>query len=226
MPGIWHKLVSGGSSRPSRLHDEQGALVPLSRILRNMPRAVAGGVLRLLTGHLPRRPWISYDAQRVIATFLASRDAPCVLEFGSGQSTRWYAQRSTRIVSFEADPDWYVTVAAQLAGIDGADYRLASSRDEFASPSVTGKFDLVMIDGPWRDDCVAFALDHLADEGLLYLDNSDKFANACEGDVQEARRRLIDFAGQTGRAWQEFTDFAPAQFFVQRGLLVGSKSAC
>lgn len=191
-----------------------------------MPRALGSGILRLVTGRLPQRPWISYDAQRVIAAFLASRPVPRVIEFGSGQSTRWYAERCAELISLEADPGWYRKIAAQLAGYTCVDYRLASTFEEFTSPSVTGKFDLVMIDGPWRDDCVALALDHLADEGLLYLDNSDKSANPCEGDVPEARRRLIDFAGQTGRAWREFTDFAPAQFFAQRGLLVGSRSTC
>ena len=220
---MMRKLISGSSGRISRFHDEQGALVPLSRVLRNMPLALGGGIVRLMSGRLPRQPWISYDAQRSIAAFLASRDGARVLEFGSGQSTLWYAKRCAELISIEADPVWHARIAGQLAGSEGIEYRLALKREEFASPPVQGKFDFVMIDGPWRDDCAGFALDHLAEDGAIYLDNSDKFANPCEGDVPGARQRLIAFAAQTNREWQEFTDFAPAQFFVQRGLLVGPK---
>lgn len=195
-------------------------MAPISRLARNLPRAFVSGLWRLGAGRLPERPWISYDAQREIDLFLASRPFPRVLEFGSGQSTRWYARRCADIVSLEADPIWYARIQPQLSGISGIDYRLASNREEFAFPKVDGRFDLVMIDGPWRDDCVDFAIERAASGAIIYLDNSDKSANPSEGDVPAARRRLIEFAQETGSEWREFTDFAPAQFFAQRGLLI------
>lgn len=221
-PSRWHKLLAGGVQRRTRFHDELGQLAGLRAFL-SMPRALTGGLLRLTTSRLPGRPWISYQAQTKIAAFLASRPAH-VLEFGSGQSTRWFAARSERLFSLEADPDWFRGVEAQLAKFEHVDYRLVSERDDFANPAVEGSFDLVMIDGPARDACAKFAIDHLARGGMIYLDNSDKGANPLEGDVPLARRLLIDHAETNGLPWREFTDFAPAQFFVQRGLMVGGVS--
>ena len=79
-----------------------------------------------------------------------------------------------------------------------------------------------MIDGSWRDDCARFAVSHLKPGGIIYLDNSDKGPNMQEtGDIPQARAFLLEFAANEGLPAREFTDFAPTQLFVQRGLMVG-----
>ncbi len=223
-PGLFARIVAGDASRRTRLHDERGRRAPLGRILRNLPPAFLSGTGRLAFGSLPPRPWISYDAQRVLAAFLNAKPRT-VLEFGSGQSTRWYADRAKSLVSIENDRDWFVAVERQLAGMPNVDYRLATDRAAYAAPDIAWPFDLVMIDGAWREDCARFALEHITSGGLIYLDNSDKGAAPETGDIPAARASLIAQAERRGWAWQEFTDFAPAQFFVQRGLLIRAGQA-
>ena len=41
------------------------------------------------------------------------------------------------------------------------------------------------------------------------------------GDIPQARAFLLEFAANEGLPAREFTDFAPTQLFVQRGLMVG-----
>lgn len=195
-------------------------MVSPERLVTSLPRAAAGGAARLLTGHLPPRPWISYAAQAEIARFCAGRRVR-MLEFGSGKSTRWYAQRVASLVSVESDPAWHRLVAPDVAHLAHVDYRLAADEAGYCRPEVEGPFDLVMIDGGWRDRCAEFALARLAPGAMIYLDNSDKGADADCGDVPRARRLLIGHAEAHGLPWREFTDFAPAQFFAQRGLMVG-----
>lgn len=195
-------------------------MVPAGCLASSMPRALVSGAARLLAGHLPPRPWISYAAQARIARFCAGRRVR-MLEFGSGKSTRWYADRAASLVSVENDPAWHRLVAPEIAGLAHVDYRLASNEADYSRPDVDGPIDLVMIDGAWRDRCAEFALARLAPGGMIYLDNSDKGADADCGDVPRARRLLIDHAEAHGLPWREFTDFAPAQFFAQRGLMVG-----
>ena len=217
--GFVTKLLAGSPSRKTRLHDEGGAIVPPGRVLRNLPRAFAGGVRRLVTGGLPERPWISYDAQAWIDAFLAAR--PCrVLEFGSGQSTRWYADRAASLVSVESNAAWHAIVAERLSGLANVDYRLDHRRGSYANPGPAAEFDFIMIDGAWRLDCALYALEHLRPAGIIYLDNSDKGNDPEDGEIPAARALLIAEAERRGWRWREFTDFAPAQFFVQRGLLV------
>lgn len=225
MAGPFKKLIAGGDVRRTRIHDELGQRVPVSRILTNMPRAIATGLGRLVLGRLPARPWISYAAQSEIDAFLTSRPTARILEFGSGQSTAWYAERCKEIVSLENNRAWFDRISPQLSAIQGIDYRFVGEPQSYAHPDVNGEFDLVMIDGPWRDLCAESAMAVIKVDGVIYLDNSDKGANPEEGDVPAARERLIAFAEKQGRVWQEFTDFAPSQLFVQRGLWIGPKQS-
>ena len=59
--------------------------------------------------------------------------------------------------------------------------------------------------------------------GVIYLDNSDKGLDETTGDIPEARRLLLAFAEREGLPACEFTDFAPTQLHVQRGLWVGPR---
>lgn len=218
---LFARIVAGDPSRKSRFHDELGKRVPLGRITRNLPRALLSGAGRIAFGMLPRKPWISYDVQRILAGFLAETPR-AVLEFGSGQSTRWYAERAELLVSVEDDPAWFAQVERQLGAMSNVLYRLATDSHSYTMPAEAQSFDLIMIDGAWREECARTALDCLAPDGLIYLDNSDKGASARTGDIPAARALLIEHAERRGWSWEEFTDFAPAQFFAQRGLLIRS----
>jgi hypothetical protein len=217
--GILRRLLAGGPSRKSRLHDERGQLVPLGRLLRNGPRALGTGIVRLLLDKRPDLPWISYDAQRVIAGFLMPDSK--VLEFGSGMSTIWYARHAGHVWAFEHFKPWYDIVAAQIRQQGNVDYHLATTEEAYCQSSPDQDYDLIMIDGRWREVCARYALEHLAPGGMIYLDNSDKYIGDETGDVPLAQQILLDFAREKGLPVREFTDFAPTQLFVQRGLMVG-----
>jgi Methyltransferase domain len=214
---VWARAIAGGPGRPSRLHDEKGNFVPASRLLRNGPRALFSGLARLTLGIRPERPWISYDAQRVLARHLAP--ASKVLEFGSGMSTVWYARHSASVASVDDNEEWYALVKGVIAEQGNVDYRYAASREEYVNvPDMN--FDLIVIDGSYRDACVEVSLRHIAPNGVIYLDNSDKRFDELTGDVPAAERRLLEFAEERNASVTYFTDFAPTQLFVQQGLLV------
>jgi len=121
----------------------------------------------------------------------------------------------------ESDHDWHEAVSAKLRGLNNARITFAATVDRYVGGAPQGPYDLIMIDGDWRPECAAFATANLAPGGMIYLDNSDKSDGPGPGDIPRARQILLDFAAERGLAWREFTDFAPAQFFVQRGLMVG-----
>jgi hypothetical protein len=216
--------VAGAEQRKTRLHDELGRRVPLSRLLRNGPRAALTGVLRLALGRRPPIPWISYDAQRLLARFLTRESE--VLEFGSGMSTLWYARKAGHVTSIEDSRDWYAGMERRLGGLGNVDYHFAGHPAAYVSEAPDKLYDLIMIDGSWRDRCAEFAIAHLKPGGTIYLDNSDKGADPRNtGDTPRARRLLLEFAATHGLPSREFTDFAPTQLFVQRGLMVGPPAA-
>jgi hypothetical protein len=224
MSGLLRKIVSGGSSRKSRLHDENNVPVPLGRLLRNGPRAIVTGIGRLAFDWRPVQPWISYDAQRVIDAHLKPNMR--VLEFGSGMSTAWYAKRAGLVVAIEDYLPWFEKVGAIFTsrGLFNVKYRFAQDEADYLSMSAAeldGGFDLVVIDGSYRHRCVDVAIANIRPSGIIYLDNSDKGEDCgLTGNCVEARKKLLAWAAKMGTKAEFFTDFAPTQLFVQSGLLV------
>lgn len=216
----FHRLIAGGPTRRTRLHDALGRRVPLDRVLRNAAPALATGLARLLFDRRPERPWISYDAQTAIAAFLTPEKS--MLEFGSGMSTVWYGKHAGSVVSIEDHREWFKVVEQLVAPLPTIDLRWAETRADYIALAPDRPYDLIMIDGNWRDECADFAIAHLAPGGIVYLDNCDRdFTAQPIGDIPRAARVLHDFARDRGLPVREFTDFAPTQLFVERGLMIG-----
>jgi len=208
--------------RKSRLHDEKGNFASWKNVILHGGPALASALLRVTTGYRPALPWIAYTTIRVLGDFL-NRDSR-VLEFGSGMSTLWYAQRARDVFSTEDNPSWYDRVGrmVKVKGLDNVTHVLAASEEDyftFMSEDTEG-FDLVMVDGSHRSQCVAHAAERVKPGGILYLDNSDKDSAAAGGDMRTAERLAREFAKKSGAQVSEITDFAPAQFFAQQGLCI------
>ena len=208
--------------RKSRLHDEKGNRIALSRLAMNGPRAAVTGIMRLAFGYRPVLPWISYDAIAALDDFLGRNSR--VLEFGSGMSTLWYAWRAGQVCSVEDSPEWFSLVqqGLQAARLQNVIYRHTATRAEycrFMSHDEHG-FDLVMVDGISRAACVSHSLSLLRPKGILYLDNSDKHSTEAGGDTRDAERLVLDAARVRGGTVTYFTDFAPTQLFVQQGMML------
>ena len=223
---LFKKFFAGSGTRKSRLHDERGNLVSLSRLVRNGPPALITGIARLVLNRRPVRPWISYDAQKVLEALLTPSSR--VLEFGSGMSTVWYAQHAGEVVSLEDYQPWYKVVQQIIAarGVGNIRYRFAANADEYTILTEAERgpgFDLIMIDGSVRDLCASRSIDLLRSGGSIYLDNSDKGIDAKTGNCARAAEMLLEYADRHGYAVRWFTDFAPTQLFVQQGLLVSPK---
>lgn len=119
-------------------------------------------------------PWMNYSAVALLDERL-SKDL-VLFEYGSGYSTRFFAKRVQRVISVEYDPVWYEHVAANASenltllqrdkDVDGSYCRAAS---EFAED-----FDVIVVDGRDRANCVRQAVDKLTERGVILLDDSDR----------------------------------------------------
>jgi len=123
----------------------------------------------------PDHPWITAHA----VSWLDANVRPyhTAFEWGSGASTPWLARRVRRLVSVEHHKEWHDRVQVKLAraGVDNVDYRLvpesqyASAIDEFPD----GHFDLILVDGLFRDATLERAIPKIAVGGWLILDNAN-----------------------------------------------------
>ncbi|MBO6949153.1 MAG: hypothetical protein JJ855_14310 [Rhodospirillales bacterium] len=206
--------------RKSRFHDEKGNFVDIGNIHHAVP-AFWSAIKKRVFGKRPLVPMISYRARREIAGLLTPETH--MIEFGSGNSTPWFARRVQSLISVEDDPGWYEHVNRVLTSmqITNVDHTL---RDEESYADVSGiadaSLDFALVDGTDRAGCIKAVVPKLKPDGYLYLDNSDKDMTIPDGDLRRAEAALLEAVTARGGSVLYFSDFSPTNFFVEQGMLV------
>lgn len=120
-------------------------------------------------------PWYSYPMIEYLKQLDFSQKT--VFEYGSGNSTLFWAKRCKRVVAIEDDPAWYEQIKPKLP--TNVEYILVDNKHDYiqAIHSFSELFDVVIVDGSHRFDCTKSARDRLSTGGMLILDNADWFPN-------------------------------------------------
>jgi hypothetical protein len=141
-------------------------------------------------------PWYTYPA----IEFLGGRIKPSmrVFEYGSGQSTRWWARHVAEVHAVEDDREWFDRVARTLPA--NVDLRYADSAGDGYVRSIAERgapFDVVVIDGSVRDECARECIASLTPEGVVVFDNTEEpqLFGAGLGHLADSGFRRIDFYG-------------------------------
>lgn len=163
------------------------ALPPLEQFLTRAQGEDAYGWRRwaasLLAIHQPQRmirldcPWWHVEATREVAAFLAARPGARVFEYGSGASTAWLARRAGEVISVEHHADWHRLLSPLVAEFRNAQLwqRELEGQDYVAAINEAGgQFDLIVVDGRRRIDCLTHALPHLKPGGIVLFDDSGR----------------------------------------------------
>jgi predicted O-methyltransferase YrrM len=133
-------------------------------------------------------PWYTYAATDYLVKMI--RNDMSVFEYGSGSSTLWWALRVERVVSVEHDPKWYRLIGKQLPSnveyhhiplVRGGEYcrKIGEYKNEF---------DVIVIDGRDRNNCIANGIDALRDGGMIVFDNSERKRYAPALNLLHTRR--------------------------------------
>ena len=134
-------------------------------------------------------PWFTYPAAR----FLSDRIRPelRVLEFGSGMGTLWWSQRVREVVAIEHHAGWADHVASRCkARIVRAN---ATDAEAYAQAAFEGApFDVIIVDGIFRQECMAIAPELLGHGGIVILDDAqrDEYRPAIDALLQSGFRQL------------------------------------
>ena len=152
--------------------------------------------------HREPLPWYTYAA----TAFLAKRvgQGLSVFEYGSGNSTRWWARRVSRVVACEHDAGWAQRLSADLpANVELMVHELKPDGAYCrAILQTTGAFEVVVIDGRDRNNCAIHTVERLADNGVIIWDNSDR----------QHYQPGFDFLAERGFRAIEFAGFGPASY--------------
>jgi hypothetical protein len=119
-------------------------------------------------------PWITYPA----IDFLAERVTKdmSVFEFGSGNSTLWWADRVAHVCCVEHDPGWADEIRSSLpANVDLYHVELDSDGEYCRVARETGRrFHVVVVDGRDRANCAIQSIDSLRSDGVIVWDNTER----------------------------------------------------
>jgi hypothetical protein len=136
-------------------------------------------------------PWYTFPA----IEYLKSLDfSKCrVLEFGSGASSIWWANRSKSVMAIEHSKDWFDKISTTAK--ENLTTVLAESELEYLSAFAGKTFDVIVIDGVHRHRCAEIVSDALTSNGLVILDNSDWHPEAARILRERSNLLQVDFHG-------------------------------
>ncbi|MFM7050518.1 MAG: SAM-dependent methyltransferase [Planctomycetota bacterium] len=115
-------------------------------------------------------PWFTYPMIEFLDQIDLSQYS--VFEYGSGNSTMYWAKHARQVVAVEDHRGWYERMKPLLPA--NVEYRF---REGDAYPAAIGedgdrRFDIVVIDGTRRLSCAKAALVHTKPSGCVIVDNS------------------------------------------------------
>jgi hypothetical protein len=139
-------------------------------------------------------PWYTYPAIEYLSSF-DFRDCD-VFEFGSGNSSLFWASRARSVVSVEIDNEWFEAIDRKKESNQCLLYRPDAPGYVNALAEQGRPFDVIVIDGNWRDQCAQAAPRHLRAGGMIVLDNSDRILEQECATVLRAQGFIqVDFSG-------------------------------
>lgn len=128
-------------------------------------------------------PWLSWPCIDYLET-VVKRDLR-VFEYGGGGSTIFFLSRECHVTTVEGDPKWGEAIqqrAYRICAESGRfELRLVditggnpAAREAYVTAVISGSpWDLILIDGAARLECLAIAKDHLQPDGIIVFDNTD-----------------------------------------------------
>lgn len=119
-------------------------------------------------------PWVTYPFIDFIKERIKKDHA--VFEFGSGNSTLFYARAAKNVVSVEHDKEWLEKIKATAPANSKMIYTPLVYDEEYCRmPLRAGeKFNMIIVDGRDRVNCCKNCLEALTDDGVVVLDDSER----------------------------------------------------
>ena len=119
-------------------------------------------------------PWFSYP----FIDFLTPRLTKdlVLFEFGSGNSTLFFAKRVKEVISVEHNKEWYQIVNSTKP----SNVKLIQTESDSVTDYVgyfsnlKEKVDIIIVDGLLRNECLINSINKLSENGVIILDDSER----------------------------------------------------
>lgn len=152
-------------------------------------------------------PWTTYSFIDFISGRL-SKDFT-MLEYGSGNSSRYFSERVKEIYSIEDNKEWFEIVKKNNPANAHVILAEEGMIQYTQCISTLGKtFDIIFVDGSYRNECIRYAMSYLTPSGVIVLDDTN-FNHNGKDDYQES----FDFLKENGFKRIDFWGISPSLFY-------------
>jgi len=148
-------------------------------------------------------PWVTYSFISYIENRL--NKSMNIFEYGSGNSTLYYAEKVNHIISVEHDKNWF----EKLLGNIPENVQLIHCELQYGGDycktivSTDSKYSIIIVDGRDRVNCILNSTLSLSHDGVLILDDSER---------EEYQNGVIHLK-QLGYKELDFWGIAPGIFY-------------
>ncbi|MHA2939799.1 hypothetical protein ACXJY6_16085 [Vibrio sp. RC27] len=161
-------------------------------------------------------PWVTYPFIDFISERLTkSMD---VFEYGSGNSTLWYAKKVNSVSSIEHDKKWFDIVRNNMPENVTLNYESLIYGGLYAEYSkiTDRKFDIIIVDGRDRVNSLKCATDSILKTGVIILDDSER----------ERYKDGIDYLLNSGFNRIDFWGISPGYFYKKNTTIFYKSGNC
>lgn len=119
-------------------------------------------------------PWFSYPFIDFLTRHLTNDLV--LFEFGSGNSTLFFAKRVKKVISIEHNKEWHQIVNKVKPQNVELILTKSDSIDDYLKyfSQLNDKVDVVIIDGLHRNECMIKVFEKLSERGVIILDDSER----------------------------------------------------
>lgn len=150
-------------------------------------------------------PWVTYS----FIDFIKDRitNSHSIFEYGSGNSTKFYADRAKYVKSVEHDKTWFERIKGTNPSNAEILYCALNTNGAYSRMSVNSDicFDIIIVDGRDRVNCCKQAVEALTDHGVIVLDDSER----------ESYAEAIGFLKERGFRQLVFSGISPGLFYYK-----------
>ena len=140
-------------------------------------------------------PWYTYPAIEYLNHLDLSHMN--VFEFGSGNSTLWWAKKANTVTSVEDDENWYKIILNSEGFLAyNTRYIHAQNKDKYIDAFEGNFYEIIIIDGKYRPECANLVLSSNRDNVvMLIFDNSDWYPETINNLQKHLGWTQVDFHG-------------------------------
>ncbi len=119
-------------------------------------------------------PWVTYPFIDFIEPRLNNQMD--IFEFGAGHSSIWYSNKVNNVYSVEHDKNWFEIIRNSNINNLNVYYQNLEYDGKYCRyiETINKKFDLIIVDGRDRVNCIKQSVKYLKPNGVIILDDSER----------------------------------------------------